>query len=94
MIKLQQEQLTQLTKSITQLREIPRGSHPSRSDFVVCRRCQRRGHFARECNWERVFPPPDRTDTRVPEGRQRDGERVFSCSPQPNQLEREQRRSH
>lgn len=72
-LKSQQEQLNQLTRSIALLHEPPRGPRLGRNDSVICRRCQKRGHFARECEGERVPsrpPPPDRTDTRVPENRQ------------------------
>ncbi|KAI7795348.1 hypothetical protein IRJ41_016578, partial [Triplophysa rosa] len=68
LLKLQQEQLVQLTKSVTQLRELPPGMRSVRNDFVICRRCQKPGHFARECREERVPPRPprlDRTDTRA-----------------------------
>lgn len=76
MLKLQQEQLTQLAKSVALLRESPRGPRVVCNDSVVCRRCQKCGHF-RECDGERVPPPPPpspplsaRTDTRAPENRQ------------------------
>lgn len=57
MLKLQQEQLNQLTQSIARLQ----GPHPRprtqsfRSGPIICRRCQKPGHFARECEGERVI---------------------------------------
>lgn len=71
MLKLQQEQLAQLTKSVAQLREVPH-SMRRQNDSVICRRCQKHGHFARECNEERFPPRPSRLDqagTRAPEDR-------------------------
>lgn len=73
MLKLQQEQLAQLTKSVAQLRDLPPSMRSVRNDSVICRRCQKRGHYARECSEERVppcGPRLDRTDTRAPENRQ------------------------
>ncbi len=62
MLKIQQEQFTQLAKNVALLHESPRGTHVIRNDSVVCRRCQKRGHFASECDGERVpfhSPRPD-----------------------------------
>ncbi len=73
MLKNQQEQLTQLAKNVALLHESPRSARVIHNDSIVCRRCQKRGHFARECDGERVpfhSPRPDRTDIRAPEHRQ------------------------
>lgn len=73
MLKLQQQQhLTQLTQSVAQLRDHPRRGRPFRSSSVICRRCQKPGHFAAECDGERVPPHSlllPHIDTRVPEHR-------------------------
>nr|XP_055046935.1 uncharacterized protein LOC129432507 [Misgurnus anguillicaudatus] len=56
MLKLQQQQLDQLTQSIAGLRPFQPVRRPSRTEGLICRRCQRPGHFARECDGERVIP--------------------------------------
>ncbi len=75
MLKLQQQQLTQLTQNVARLQDpFQRSrsqSRPFRNGSVICRRCQKPGHFARECNGERVplrVPVPSREDTRASEG--------------------------
>lgn len=53
MLKLQQEQLNRLTETLGQLQgNQPRSHYPG----LICRRCQRPGHFAKECRAGR-FPP-------------------------------------
>lgn len=57
MLKLQQEQLNQLTQNIARLQgphSRPR-TQPFCSGPIICRRCQKPGHFARECEGERVM---------------------------------------
>lgn len=58
LVQKQQEQLGQLTQAVMTMRTppAPRPSRPSRSSSVICRRCQQSGHFARECENERVSP--------------------------------------
>ncbi|KAL2083756.1 hypothetical protein ACEWY4_021529 [Coilia grayii] len=66
-LKQQQDQLNQLTQSIASLQG-PRQFHRSSPrQSVICRRCQRPGHYARDFDGERVlqqtqssFPPADR----------------------------------
>ncbi|KAI2643757.1 Modulator of apoptosis 1 [Labeo rohita] len=75
MLKLQQEQLNQLTQSVARLQaphSRPR-TQPFRSGPVICRRCQKPGHFARECEGERVIsqsPVRSRADPAIAGGRQ------------------------
>ena len=53
LLKSQQEQLNQLTRTVASLQTPrPQGRMPPNS--VICRRCQQPGHFARECDGERV----------------------------------------
>lgn len=57
MLKLQQQQLDQLTQSVAGMRFPQNVRRPSRTEVLICRRCQKPGHFARECDGERVIPP-------------------------------------
>ena len=63
MLRLQQEQLNQLTQSISALQSSHPRRPPSRQGPVVCRRCQRPGHYASECDGVRV---PTRTQSALP----------------------------
>lgn len=68
MLKKQQEQLDQLTRTVSSLQNAPRNFHSTMSATnrgpVICRRCQQPGHFARECSSHslpvRVNPSPSR----------------------------------
>lgn len=53
MLKQQQNQINQLTQSIAALQGPPKRVGFSR-DGLICRRCQRPGHYARDCEGERV----------------------------------------
>jgi hypothetical protein len=54
MLKAQQEQLDRLTQSFARGPGPEMRNRAPRSGPVICRRCQKPGHFARECNGERV----------------------------------------
>lgn len=54
MLKRQQEQLDQLVGSIAQLQNPTQYRRPPRSGPLICRRCNQPGHFAHECDGERV----------------------------------------
>lgn len=57
-LRNQQEQLNQLTRSLATLNPTSRSQFNQRKKTVICRRCQKPGHFARECNGEYVAPQP------------------------------------
>lgn len=54
MLKRQQEQLDQLVGSIAQLQSSNQYRRPPRPGPLICRRCNQPGHFAHECDGERV----------------------------------------
>ena len=67
MLKLQQEQLNQLTQSVSRLQSSNRyGRSPHRGP-IVCQRCQQPGHFARECDGVRVPFHPRPSSPAVPQ---------------------------
>lgn len=55
LLKRQQEQLNHLTHTVAAL-QAPRPQGRTARNSVICRRCQQPGHFARECDGERVPP--------------------------------------
>lgn len=54
MLKQQQSQINQLTRSMAALQEPPGRNRFPCDGVVICRRCQQPGHYARECDGERV----------------------------------------
>lgn len=58
MLKQQQEQLSQLTQGLARLQGTRLRNPSPRRGPVICRRCQQIGHFARDCEGERVPPRP------------------------------------
>lgn len=55
LVQKQQEQLDQITQTLAAMQR-PTASQPGHRSSVVCRRCQRPGHYARDCENERVRP--------------------------------------
>ena len=55
-LKKQQEQLDLLTQSLARLQNPQPKSRFSRNGPVICNRCQKPGHFARDCDGDRVLP--------------------------------------
>ncbi|CAI5643241.1 unnamed protein product [Oreochromis niloticus] len=51
-LKDQQKQLNQLTRSLAALNSVPKIYTASRNRTAICRRCQKVGHSARECTGE------------------------------------------
>lgn len=59
MLMCQQEQLNQLVQGLARVQSPQFQNSVSCRDPVICRRCQRMGHFARDCEGERVPPTLD-----------------------------------
>ena len=56
MMRQQQEQLNQLSQTVLALQNPRRQPPPHRNGPVICRRCERPGHFARNCHNDRAVP--------------------------------------
>lgn len=56
MLLKQQKQIDQLTNSLSMLQVPTRPYRSSCLSPVICRLCQKPGHYARECDNERVTP--------------------------------------
>ncbi|KAK7888995.1 hypothetical protein WMY93_024555 [Mugilogobius chulae] len=57
LLKRQQEQLNQLTQTVSSL-QTPRQNNRAPRSSIVCRRCTQLGHYASECDGERVSARP------------------------------------
>lgn len=58
LLKRQQEQLEQLAQTVATLQARPLPNQPVRRAQLICRRCQQPGHYASECDGERVPSRP------------------------------------
>lgn len=58
MLMAQQDQLNQLTRGFAKLQDGRQQSRATRFGSVICRRCQKPGHFARECRALLPGSPP------------------------------------
>lgn len=58
LLRRQQDQLDQLTRSMARLQTPPPRGRSPRSGPIICLRCQQPGHIARECDGERVQSRP------------------------------------
>lgn len=63
MLRQQQQQLNQLTQTFARFQTSHVRSRSPRSGPIICRRCQRPGHFARECDGERSSSRPPQPAT-------------------------------
>lgn len=54
MLQKQQEQINQLTRSVLAMQVPSSNFGSSRLNTVICRRCQKPGHYAKDCDNERV----------------------------------------
>lgn len=60
LLKHQQVQLDQLTQELRASQTTTRPRNLQRKSQIICRRCQKAGHFAKDCDNERVVVPSAR----------------------------------
>lgn len=58
LLKRQQEQLNQLTRTVASMQTSMPPARPQRNGPVICLRCRQPGHFARDCEGERARAGP------------------------------------
>ena len=68
MLKQQQGQINQMNNNFMALQNTSRFSHQTRKQTIICRRCHKPGHYASECDGEKVQVPPQPSSHAAPHG--------------------------
>lgn len=68
MLKRQQEQLSQLTQTVVSLQASGFSARSHRNGPIICRRCHKPGHFAKDCDGERAPLHPRPNPPALPPG--------------------------